>query len=115
MPTALQNVYGKTVEELVKNDVKIAEDGSVTGTLLNVTGYTDFSDNPTEQKGHYFPIVLDDKYKGKTISCQRNSDKPKTSSDLEWVLRVVSNSTKFTFKADNEPILTLNFEKATLA
>lgn len=114
VPTALVNGYGKTVEELVK-DAKIAEDGSVTGTLLSVTGYTGFSDNPTEQKGHYFPIVLDEKYRGKTISCQRNSDAPKTSSDLEWVLRVPSNSTKFTFKADDEPILTLNFEKAILA
>lgn len=114
VPTALSNGYGKTVDELVK-DAEIRADGSVYGTLLSVTGYTGFSDNPTEQKGHYFPIVLDDKYKGKTISCQRNSDAPKQSSDLEWVLRVVSNSTKFTFRADDEEILTLNFENATLA
>ena len=48
------------------------------------------------------------------ITCQRNSDPAREASDLEWILRVPSNATKFTFKADGEPILTLNFEKATL-
>ena len=114
VPTALQDGYGKTVADLVKDDVRIAKDGSVTGTLLKVKGYTGFSDVPSEQEGHYLPIVLDSRYKGKTISCRRNSDTPKTSSDLEWVLRVPSTATTFAFEADGEPVLTLNFRSAVL-
>lgn len=114
VPTALQDGLGKTVAELIKDDVRIAKDGSVTGTLLKVKGYTGFSDVSGEQEGHYLPIVLDSRYKSKTISCQRNSDTPKTASDLEWVLRVPSTATTFTFKADGEAILTLNFRGAVL-
>ena len=114
VPTALTNGLGKSVEELIDGEAKITADGTVLATLKNVSGYTGFSDNSAEQKGHYFPVKLDDQYQGKTISCQRNSDPAREASDLEWILRVPSNATKFTFKADGEPILTLNFEKATL-
>ncbi len=114
VPTELKNGYGKSVSDLIADNVKISADGSVTGNIKKVTDYTGFSGVKAEQSGHYLPVVLDSRYSGKTISCQRDSDDPKTSTDLEWVLRIPSSSTKFTFKADDEIILTLNFERATL-
>ena len=50
-----QTLLGKQVSELVGDDLTVKADGSVTGTFHHVTGYTEFSSEPDEQEGYYFP------------------------------------------------------------
>lgn len=118
MPTdqSLTELGNKSVSDLIGDDIKISKDGAVTGTLKKVEGWTEFDSKNSElQSGHYFPIKLDDKYAGKKITVK--GKRQKTAQDLEWVLRVESTSSKFTFTAEGEeaPFLTLTFEGATLS
>lgn len=84
----------------------------MTGTIKKVEGWTKFSStDPGEQSGHYFPVVLDDQYRTKPITCE--GSKTKTEMDVEWVLRV-DNCKKFTFKSGQDIIVTLDFNKASL-
>ncbi len=115
MPTELSDGLGKSIGDLIEGDVKIGKSGAVTGTLKAVTGYTGFSGTASEQSGHYLPLKLNAKYGGQSISVQRNGKAAKVSTDLEWILRVPSNSTTFEIKANDSPVITLNFTNATLA
>ena len=59
IPAAGQNLYGKTVGEMIGDDVSVADDGAVTGTFHYVTGYTGFNESvPAEQEGYFFPFTL---------------------------------------------------------
>ena len=46
------------MSDLVGNDLMAKADGSVSGTFHHVTGYTEFSSEPDEQDGYYFPFHL---------------------------------------------------------
>lgn len=50
-------VFGKKVNEL-QTDV-VVNDTDITGTLKYVTGYTDFSSEPTEQEGNYLVLKFE--------------------------------------------------------
>lgn len=104
---------GKQVNELISPDTSIDFLGNVTGTLKYVKGWTEFSSEASEQSGNYFPVHIDDKYKGKEITC--NGEKETTAEDLDWVLLVKNKDSKFTFTCDGKTILTLSFQGATLA
>ena len=102
----------KKVSDLISANVKIQWNGTagkVDGNIHHVTDYTEFG--PSESDGHYFPLSLDKQYTGKQITCQ--GTKPKTAQDLDWVLKV-DNCKKFTFSADGQEILSLDFSSATL-
>ena len=43
---------------MISEDTYVAENGSVYGTLKTVNDFTDFSSNPDEQDGYYFPLTL---------------------------------------------------------
>ena len=59
IPSQGQTLYGKRVSSLVGDDIKVFEDGTVTGTLKYVTGYTGFNEaEPEEQEGYFFPFRL---------------------------------------------------------
>ena len=53
-----QTLLWKQVSELVGDDLAVKADGSVVGTFHHVTGYTEFSSEPDEQEGYYFPFHL---------------------------------------------------------
>ena len=50
-------LFGKKASDLQTN-VAVGAD-SITGTLKNVTGYTEFSSKPAEQSGHYLALKFD--------------------------------------------------------
>lgn len=103
----------KQVSELISEDTKIDATGAVTGTLHYVQGWTSFSNEPSEQDGYYFPVELDEKYSGKQITC--TGVKAKTAQDLEWVLLVKDQQSKFTFSTPEDgTFLTLTFTGVTL-
>ena len=49
-------LFGKAVDDLQSNIV--IGDSEITGTLHYVTGYTDFSSEPTEQSGNYLALKI---------------------------------------------------------
>lgn len=113
IPSQGQTLYGKRVSSLVKDDVKVHENGTVTGTFKHVTGYTGFNEaDPEEQEGYFFPFRL--AKTGTTMSFEKNGVPTKT--DIPWeadnVFRVTKSDT-FTVIVDDDEIVTFNFAKAT--
>ena len=113
IPSQGQTLYGKRVSSLVKDDVKVYENGTVTGTFKHVTGYTGFNEaDPEEQEGYFFPFRL--AKTGTTMSFEKNGVPTKT--DIPWeadnVFRVTKSDT-FTVIVDEDAIVTFNFAKAT--
>lgn len=113
IPSQGQTLYGKRVSSLVGDDVKVYEDGTVTGTLKHVTGYTGFNEaEPEEQEGYYFPFRLSKT--GTTMSFKKNGEPGKT--DIPWeadnVFRVTASDT-FEVLVDEASVVTFNFAKAT--
>lgn len=49
-------LFGKAVSDLQENVV--VADGTITGTLKYVTGYTEFSSDPALQEGNYLAVNL---------------------------------------------------------
>lgn len=95
------------MSDLITKDTKIRESGAVTGTLKYVQQWDEFSNNPDEKSGYYFPVHLGNEYKGKTIKV--TGEKEKEAADTEWVLLVKDNQSTFTFECDKKTILTLSF------
>lgn len=94
------------------------EDGSVTGTLKYVTGFTQFSTAvPSEQEGNFFPFTLGTT--GSKMTLKTNGvAKPRTTDmafDKDIIFRVTDNSTTFTVEVDGAEVVTLNFANAKLA
>lgn len=114
IPAASQSLYGKSVGDMIENDVSVSEDGSVSGTFQYVTGYTGFSAEPTEQEGYYFPFVL--KKTGSTMTFKKN-DVP-IKENIPWesdnVFRVTKDDT-FTVLVDDVEVITFQFSGATFA
>ena len=109
-----QTLLGKRVSSLVGNDLKVLKDGTVTGTLKKVTGYTDFSSNPEEQSGYYFPIKLTKT--GTKMTLKKNGvaqhGKQNMTFDPEIIFRVTKTD-KFAVEVDGKPVVTFNFQKST--
>lgn len=105
------------ISDLIGDNVKIGKDGAVTGTIKFVKSFKEFdSGNVANQSGNYFPIKLNEKYSGKTIYVTNKSSKEKSSTDLEWILRLSDGTgSTFEFKDDQKsPIIKLSFNGATL-
>ena len=112
IPSQGQTLYGKRVSSLVGDDIKVFEDGTVTGTFKHVTGYTGFNEaDPGEQEGYYFPFRLTQT--GTTMTFKKNG--VATKEDIAWeadnVFRVTSSDT-FEVLVDGSPVVTFNFSKA---
>lgn len=113
IPAASQDLYGKTVGDMIGSDVKVSEDGKVTGTFHYVTDYTGFNASvPAEQEGYFFPFTLTQE--GEKMSFIKNGTPGKT--DIDWeadnVFRITA-SDKFTVKVDGVDVVTFDFSKAT--
>ena len=75
-------------------------------------GWTQFSSVAEDQTGHFFPVQLDEQYRDQPITVVGDK-KTKTETDTLWVLKV-DNSKHFTFKKEEETIVTLDLTEATL-
>lgn len=110
-------MLGKSVSDMIGNDVKVMEDGSVTGVLKYVDGFTDFSSKTSEQSGHYFPVKLNKAGTKMTIKTNgvAKANKANIDFDPELLLRVSNNDTTFTVEVDGTEVVTFNFKDTTLA
>lgn len=104
------DTLGKEISELVDDGIAIEADGSVTGTLKKVTGYTGFSSDAGEQNGHFFPIKLNAPYG--TTAVTVTGTKTKTAVEDDWILFVKDKNSTFKFEENGKEIFTLNFKKA---
>ena len=111
-------ILGKSVSDMIGNDVKVMEDGSVTGTLKYVDNFVEFnSTKVSEQSGHYFPVKLTQTGTKMTIKTNGTAKANKTNMDFdpELLLRVSNNDTTFTIEVDGAEVVTFNFKDAILA
>lgn len=90
------DVLGKTVAEL-QSGVTISG-STISGTLNNIDGYTEFSGNVEEQSGHYLVLRADTGNASDTITVELiggTVGHPVTlDSDRNIVLRIANTSTQ---------------------
>lgn len=109
----------KAISDLIDENVSISwsgKTGSVTGDIKYVSGFSELFDKD-EMNGNFFPLVLDDSYKGKQITVKRTSGNKseKTVVDTEWILRLTDNEkTEFDVSSEDTKIAHLTFAGASL-
>lgn len=107
-----QTLLGKQVSELVGDDLTVKADGSVTGTFHHVTGYTEFSSEPDEQEGYYFPFHLTKTGTKMTFKKNGSPTKQGITFDPDIVFRVTKTDT-FEVLVDDSSVVKFNFAGAT--
>lgn len=107
-----QTLLGKQVSELVGDDLTVKADGSVTGTFHHVTGYTEFSSEPDEQEGYYFPFHLTKTGTKMTFKKNGSPTKQGITFDPDIILRVTKDDT-FEVLVDDSSVVKFNFAGAT--
>lgn len=107
-----QTLLGKQVSELVGDDLTVKADGSVTGTFHHVTGYTEFSSEPDEQEGYYFPFHLTKTGTKMTFKKNGSPTKQGITFDPDIIFRVTKSDT-FEVLVDNQSVVKFNFSGAT--
>ena len=107
-----QTLLWKQVSELVGDDLTVKADGSVTGTFHHVTGYTDFSSEPDEQEGYYFPFHLTKTGTKMTFKKNGSPTKQGITFDPDIIFRVTKDDT-FEVLVDDSSVVKFNFAGAT--
>ena len=107
-----QTLLGKQVAELVGNDLMVKADGSVVGTFHHVKGYTEFSSEPDEQEGYYFPFHLTKTGSKMTFKKNDSPTKQDIAFDPDIVFRVAKGDT-FEVLVDDHSVVKFNFAGAT--
>lgn len=98
---------------MIGTDIKVDEQGNVTGTFHKVTGYTGFnSTNASEQSGYFFPFSL--VKTGTKMTFKKNGaiSKENINYEKDNVFRITKTA-KFEILIDNESVITFNFTNAT--
>ena len=107
-----QTLLWKQVSELVGDDLAVKADGSVVGTFHHVTGYTEFSSEPDEQEGYYFPFHLTKTGSKMTFKKNGSPTKQDIAFDPDIIFRVTKTDA-FEVLVDNQSVVTFNFSGAT--
>lgn len=107
-----KTLLGKQVSELVGDDLTVKADGSVTGTFHHVTGYTEFSSEPDEQEGYYFPFHLTKTGTKMTFKKNGSPTKQSITFDPDIIFRVTKDDT-FEVLVDDSSVVKFNFAGAT--
>ena len=107
-----QTLLGKHVSELVGDDLTVKADGSVTGTFHHVTGYTEFSSEPDEQEGYYFPFHLTKTGTKMTFKKNGSPTKQGITFDPDIIFRVTKDDTCEVL-VDDSSVVKFNFAGAT--
>lgn len=90
----------------------VKADGSVVGTFHHVTGYTEFSSEPDEQEGYYFPFHLTKTGTKMTFKKNGSPIKEGIPFDPDIIFRVAKNDT-FEVLVDSQNVVKFNFTGAT--
>lgn len=108
---ASQTLLGKKVSDLVGSDLQVYADGSVKGTFHYVSDYTEFSSEPDEQSGYYFPFHLTKS--GTTMTFKKNGSPTKQDIpfDADIIFRVSKGDT-FEVIVDKKSVVKFSFLNA---
>ena len=119
-------IEGFTVDDMLGNDVKVSDNGEVTGTIKRLTGVTAY-EQEEQQEGHYFPTMFDEKnYKPLHVGGKPSDSGFTAGKDFEpskadpyLVIRVenCTDEQKVTVydQESKAEVFTLDFRGATLA
>lgn len=103
---------GKQVSDLVGDDLAVNADGSVVGTFHYVSDYTEFSSEPSEQSGYYFPFHLTKTGTNMTFKKNGSPTKEGIPFDPDIVFRVAKDDT-FEVLVDDVSVVKFTFNGAT--
>ena len=109
---ASQTLLGKQISDLVGDDLAVKADGSVTGTFHYVSGYTEFSSEPSEQSGYYFPFHLTKTGSKMTFKKNGTPTKQNIPFDADIVFRITKGDT-FEVLIDDASVVKFTFTGAT--
>lgn len=107
-----QTLLGKQVSDLVGDDLKVYADGSVSGTFHYVSDYTEFSSEPEEQSGYYFPFHLTKTGSKMTFKKNGVPTKQDIPFDPDIIFRVSKDDT-FEVVVDSSSLVKFSFAGAT--
>ena len=105
------------VKELVAPGAVISDNGDVTADLLEKENFTEFSHNPDEQKGYYFPTQINVPEATKMLLSKKNGSgdynpvREKQTYDPTIVVRVAGESGTEEQEVTDLKIETFNGEK----
>ncbi len=106
----------KKPDDLIGENISITWDGTtgtVKGDITNISEAWEEFDT-VKNTGHFFPVKLDKRYKGKEITCI--GSRTFKAVDTDWIVRVDDlPDKKVVFKCGADVIITLDFNSATLA
>lgn len=107
-----QSLLGKNVSDMVGDDLKVMEDGSVEGTFHYINDFTEFSSVTEEQSGYYFPFKLTKP--GATMTFKKNGTETKKDIpfDSDIIFRVTA-SDSFEVIVDSKRVVVFTFSKST--
>ena len=88
------------------------EVGNVSGTIKKVEGFTDFSSEPSEQSGHYFPFTLTTTGSKMTFKKNGSETKKDIVFDKDVIFRTEKTDT-WEVLVDGKSAVKLNFANAT--
>ena len=97
---------------MVGDDLAVKDDGSVIGTFHYVSDYTEFSSEPSEQSGYYFPFHLTKTGTNMTFKKNGSPTKEGIPFDPDIVFRVTKDDT-FEVLVDDQSVVTFNYKGAT--
>lgn len=103
---------GKQVSDLVGDDLAVKADGSVIGTFHYVSDYMEFSSEPDEQSGYYFPFHLTKTGTKMTFKKNGSPTKENIPFDADIVFRVAKDDT-FEVLVDDSNVVKFTFTGAT--
>lgn len=114
IPKQNETWLNKKISEMIEPGATVYENGNVKATLKKVEGFTDFSSEPSEQSGHYFPFSLT--VTGSKMTFKKNGSE--TKKDINFDKDIIFRTTKtdtWEVLVDNKSVVKLNFANATFA
>ena len=119
VPEAKTTLLGKTADELQEN-IEISKDRKITGDLLYVTNYKEFSSNVDEQNGNYLALSFPEATQGQEITCEVKGDgsivkKPvKVDSKDGFIVLKIANTSQIIEVVKGEESITLDLTQLQL-
>ena len=110
VPPKGQELLGKHTSDLVSDDTKILESGTVLGTLKYNSSYDGYAKG---SKGYYMPVKIGKI--GEEVETEVNGTVRKNPfpDDSMLVAKIKDKDTIVKVSVDNGAVATLNFKKAT--
>lgn len=114
MPEQNETWLNKKISDMIGPGATVDKNGNVKATLKKVEGFTDFSSEPSEQSGYYFPFSLT--VTGSKMTFKKNGIETKKDIpfDKDIIFRTEKTDT-WEVLVDGTSVVKLNFANATFA